>query len=157
VRTEVQKRVGSYHFELPHAGDVEMWLRLAAHGSVGYIKTPQAVRRRHQTNMCLEYIASGGLGDLEQREAAFHLFFSHYHGQIPRRLRRRAAYQLSCDAIDNASAAWEEGRMNDFQQLIDFALRNCSQSTRSLPWARLLLKRSLGVPMYGRLRSLLGR
>ena len=154
VRTEVQKRVGSYYFELPHAGDVEMWLRLATHGSVGYIKTPQAVRRRHPTNMCLAYT---GLGDFEQRAAALHLFFSRYRDQIPRRLRRRATYQLSCDAIDNASAAWEEGRMKDFQQLIDFALRNCPEATRSLHWAKLSLKRSLGVPIYGRLRSVLGR
>jgi glycosyltransferase involved in cell wall biosynthesis len=157
VRTKVQKLVGGYCFELPHAGDVEMWLRLAAHGPVGYIKTPQAVRRRHPTNMCLAYSTNGGLGDCEQRETALHLFFSRYGDHIPRRLRRRAAYQLSCDAIDNASAAWEEGRMKDFQQLIDFALRNCPEATRSLHWAKLSLKRSLGVPIYGRLRSLLGR
>jgi glycosyltransferase involved in cell wall biosynthesis len=32
VRTSVQKRVGGYRPELPHAGDLEMWLRFAAVG-----------------------------------------------------------------------------------------------------------------------------
>lgn len=38
VRTELQKRVGGYRHELPHAGDLEMWLRLAAHASVGVLE-----------------------------------------------------------------------------------------------------------------------
>ena len=37
VRTALQKRVGGYRHELPHSGDMEMWLRLAAYGSVGVI------------------------------------------------------------------------------------------------------------------------
>jgi glycosyltransferase involved in cell wall biosynthesis len=31
VRTELQKRLGGYRHELPHTGDMEMWLRFAAH------------------------------------------------------------------------------------------------------------------------------
>ena len=34
VRTSAQHRVGGYRPELPHSGDLEMWLRLAAVGSV---------------------------------------------------------------------------------------------------------------------------
>ena len=31
VRTSVQKQVGGYDPRLPHTGDLEMWMRLAAH------------------------------------------------------------------------------------------------------------------------------
>jgi glycosyltransferase involved in cell wall biosynthesis len=43
VRTELQKQLGGYREELPHAGDVEMWLRFAAHASVGFIFALQGV------------------------------------------------------------------------------------------------------------------
>jgi len=36
VRTSVQKVVGGWRRELPHAGDPEMWLRFAAHGPRGF-------------------------------------------------------------------------------------------------------------------------
>ena len=34
-RTDVQKAIGGYRPELPHAGDLEMWLRFGAHGGSG--------------------------------------------------------------------------------------------------------------------------
>ena len=41
IRTALQKRLGGYRPELPHAGDMEMWLRLAVHGSVGRFEAPR--------------------------------------------------------------------------------------------------------------------
>ena len=55
VRTALQKRVGGYCIELPHAGDMEMWLRLAANASVGILEALQAVYRRHAVNMSHAY------------------------------------------------------------------------------------------------------
>ena len=43
VRTELQKRLGGYRRELPHAGDMEMWLRFAAHASVGFVSSFQGI------------------------------------------------------------------------------------------------------------------
>jgi hypothetical protein len=37
VPATTQKHLGGYRPELPHAGDMEMWLRFAAHGGVGRI------------------------------------------------------------------------------------------------------------------------
>ena len=51
VRTVIQKRLGGYRPELPHAGDMEMWFRLASEGSVGVLGACQAVYRRHGSNM----------------------------------------------------------------------------------------------------------
>ena len=55
VRTSVQKRLGGYLPELPHAGDLEMWVRFALYSKVAQVKTMQAVYRRHGSNMSLGY------------------------------------------------------------------------------------------------------
>ncbi len=55
VRTALQRRVGGYRIELPHAGDMEMWLRLAANASVGILDAFQAVYRLHADNMSHAY------------------------------------------------------------------------------------------------------
>ena len=52
VRTSLQKRVGGYDVRLPHLGDTEMWMRLAANADVGYLRgVDQAYYRRHEQNM----------------------------------------------------------------------------------------------------------
>jgi hypothetical protein len=55
VRTELQKRIGGYREELPHTGDMEMWLPFGAHASVGFIFAYQGVYRRHRANMSTAY------------------------------------------------------------------------------------------------------
>ncbi len=55
TRTRWQKRLGGYLPHLPHAGDLEMWLRFAAHGPVGCIPQFQVAVRRHASNMSRQY------------------------------------------------------------------------------------------------------
>ena len=47
IRTSLQHRIGGYRPELSHAGDMEMWLRCGAHGSIGIIEAYQAYYRVH--------------------------------------------------------------------------------------------------------------
>ena len=70
VRTTLQKRVGGYDPQLPHTGDLEMWLRLAANSDVGFLRgVDQAYYRvRHGQNMRTSYDA---LMDLRQLRLAF--------------------------------------------------------------------------------------
>jgi GT2 family glycosyltransferase len=158
VRTEFQKMVGGYREDLPHCADMELWLRLAAHGAVGYIKTPQAVYRRHGDNMSLPYM-DRWLPDLKQRDAALNCFFSAYGHMIPNavQLRQRATYQLSCAAVAYASDAFEDGELNASRELVTFVQRACPDATRSLQWAKFALKRTVGVRMFRTLRSLIRR
>lgn len=51
VRTRVHHDVGGYQPELPYTGDLELWLRLATRGDVGYLNADQAVYRVHKANM----------------------------------------------------------------------------------------------------------
>src|SRR5258708_30639237 len=65
VRTELQKRVGGYRRELPHSGDMEMWLRLAPHASVGVLGGCQAVYPRHAGHTLLADSAQGVPADVQ--------------------------------------------------------------------------------------------
>ena len=74
VRTELQKRAGGYRPQLPHTGDMEMWLRLAAHASVGVVRACQAVWRCHSDNMSLAYYRRHHLLDLQEKKVALDWF-----------------------------------------------------------------------------------
>jgi hypothetical protein len=144
VRAQLQKRVGGYRAELPHSGDMEMWLRLAAHASVGIVGAFQAVYRRHRCNMSLAYYRTeGSLPDLQARKAALDFFFQTCGSVAPdtEQLRRRLFWALSCEAIGLASTALNEGKTEVSERLTGFALQLCPDIKKSFPWAKLACKR----------------
>lgn len=157
VRTQLQKRLGGYRSELPHSGDMEMWLRFAAYGSVGILNAYQAVYRRHDANMTLAYTADSWLGDLQQRKAAFDCFFQTCSGVLPsaQRLRGKLYLLLARDALSFASAAFNENKMEASRQISEFALGLCPKVKGSLPWIKLACKRSMGLRAWRALRPLL--
>jgi hypothetical protein len=165
VRTELQKRLGGYRHELPHAGDVEMWLRFAAHASVGFISAYQGVYRRHGANMStayyfpadngrLIYTKNGRLAELQQRKSVLDCFSEHCKGVLPRseHLCRRLYRQLSEIAVGHASAAFNDGEMEESRQLSDFALAVCPEIKSSSAWVKLTCKRWMGARTWRALR-----
>jgi glycosyltransferase involved in cell wall biosynthesis len=81
VRTSLQHRLGGYRADLPHSGDLEMWLRLAAHGDVAFLgNVDQAYYRIHAESMARTRFATP-LADLRQRKAAFSALFEE-HGRF---------------------------------------------------------------------------
>jgi Glycosyl transferase family 2 len=155
VRTELQKQVGGYRPELPHSGDMEMWLRLAAHSRVGILDAHQAVYRRHGANMSLKATASSMLPDLEQRRAALDAFLGSCSDALPDapELRRRLFRSLGRDAIRFASIAFNEGDTEACSRISDFAVAVSPPIRRSLPWLRLACKRRLGFGAWRALQS----
>ncbi|HTT17827.1 MAG TPA: glycosyltransferase [Candidatus Sulfotelmatobacter sp.] len=156
VRAQLQKRVGGYRKELPHAGDMELWLRLAAHSSVGFIKPPLAVYRRHSHNMSLSYGGQKLLADLEQRRAALDCFLESCGNLLKgsKRLHRTSLRRLSIDALSCASAAFNRGELSLVQQLAEFARETSPRSMNSWVSAKLRLKRRFGLRAWQILRSL---
>ena len=164
VRTELQKRLGGYRHELPHAGDLEMWLRFAAHASVGFISAYQGVYRRHGANMSTAYYApsdgrliytkNGRLADLQQRKSVLDCFSEHCKGVLPRceHLPRRLYRQLSEVAVGHASAAFNDGQMEESRELSDFALAVCPEIKSSSAWLKLTCKRWMGARTWRALR-----
>jgi glycosyltransferase involved in cell wall biosynthesis len=144
TRGPLQRQLGGYRDELPHSGDLEMWLRFAVHGAVGYIDAPQALYRQHDVNMHIPYEAS--IRYLEQRRAAFDLLFANYGGAIPnggalydgvRRLIATETFWHACHAFDRGDVAL-------CRHALAFAV-DSHRSIRSLPsWKRLAVKRLVG-------------
>jgi hypothetical protein len=165
VRTKLQKRLGGYRHELPHAGDMEMWLRFAAHAPVGVIDAYQGVYRRHNANMStayyyyttdghLVYTSNGRLADLQQRSSALACFFQACADILPdyEHLHRKLHWQLSKTALEHASAAFNEGDLEASEGLSEFALAVCAHTKRSLGWMKLTCKRCMGPSIWRALR-----
>ncbi len=159
VRTKLQHKVGGYRPELPHAGDMEMWLRLAAHASVGFIASDQAVYRRHSTNMSLSYDLKHSLPDLEQRRAVFEFFFQHCGHLLPdaQRLHARLLFLLACDAVTKSSSAFNDGYIVVSAQIANLAVDISPEIRKSALWRRLALKRWMGVKAWRALQMLTPR
>jgi glycosyltransferase involved in cell wall biosynthesis len=123
VRTDVQKAIGGYRPSLPHSGDLEMWLRFAANGSVARINAVQAIYRKHSTAMSNAYFAEM-LSDYRQCQLAFDSFFNEYDGRLDnsRGLRVVARRALAERIFRNGITLLRRGRLNDGLRLIRAAM-----------------------------------
>jgi glycosyltransferase involved in cell wall biosynthesis len=150
VRTALQKRVGGYRTELPHAGDLEMWLRLAAHSSVGILDANQAVYRKHGTNMSEAYFGQDWLPDVKQRRLVIDCFVEtcgHLLSDIDQ-IRHRMMRELSHNAIGIASATFNDGEIEASRRLEVFALSLSTGVMMSPAWLKLACKRSVGLARW---------
>lgn len=154
VRTSVQRAVGGYRPELPHSGDMEMWLRVAARHAIGVVDADQAYYRIHSSNMHRQY-AAAVLGDLEQYRRTFADYFEREGRALPRaeRLLACALRSLGRRALWKASAFLDRGDAPGCAQLLEFAER-ISPPVRWEPlWFRVRLKRAAG-PLWSIARAL---
>ena len=107
VRTSLQKRVGGYDPALPHAADMEMYMRLAVHADVGFLRgVDQAYYRVHQENMSNSVSA---LMDLRQRRSVVEVVLDRYGDRLAdcEHLSDIVHRQLSREAL------WAAGRVYD--------------------------------------------
>lgn len=93
VRTVVQKAAGHYRPSLSHTDDLEMWLRIALHGSVATTRRIQAYARSHPHNQSAT--VDGILHWNREFEAGFRSFFEHEGADMPDR-RRLFALARNC-------------------------------------------------------------
>ncbi|MEV6332739.1 glycosyltransferase [Streptomyces sp. NPDC051909] len=149
VRTSLQRKVGGYDPELPHAGDIEMWMRLASHADVGYVRgADQAFYRVHGSNMSTTDFG-GQLDDIRQRRAAFTAVLDKCADQLPqaRRLAGLVDTRLARQALRRAYRAYDRGRTDvvPVEELVAFA-RECRPDAETLPeWRALRLRRRIGA------------
>jgi glycosyltransferase involved in cell wall biosynthesis len=149
VRTDLQRKVGGYDPGLPHAGDIEMWMRLAAHADVGYVRgADQAYYRVHGSNMSVTDFG-GQLDDLRQRRAAYESVLDKCGDRLPdaERLSATVHTKLARAALRRACRAYDRGRTGavPVDELVGFAAE-CLPSWRELPEYRgLRLRRRIGA------------
>jgi hypothetical protein len=151
MRADLLRRLGGYNSNLPHSGDLELWLRAAAVADVGYVAGPsQALYRQHGANMHHTVFGvtdfHGQLVDLEHRWRAFS---SVVHGvgianasRLDSHVRARLAEEAlwrACHAFERGLAEFPVAAFEDFASSLD------PRSSDS-QWARRLRRRkALGM------------
>lgn len=125
VRTSLQHELGGYRPELPHSGDLEMWMRLATRADVGIIQDADQAYYRVSDLGMQRTMFDSPVERQRQRRAAFEWLFQEYGDTIPdaARLRRLADNGLARDALRWASTAFDRGRVDPevVDELVAFA------------------------------------
>jgi glycosyltransferase involved in cell wall biosynthesis len=149
VRTKLQQQVGGYDPGLPHTGDIEMWMRFAAHADVGYVRgADQAYYRVHGNNMhAVDF--SGQLAGLSQLKAAYEAVLERCGDLLPERDRLDEVIhrKLARQALRRAARAYDRGRTGTVpvDELVAFAAQ-CWPAYQRLPEYRgLRLRQRVGA------------
>lgn len=153
VRTRLQHQLGGYRADLPHAGDMEMWLRFALHAPVGFIDCAQGVWRKHERNMSDHYYADM-MRDLRQRETMLEAVFSHPAATPVADLRAELALGIAKSAVRAASQPFGLGDVAGARQMMAFAARLSPQVRRTRLWKVQSAKLALGSRAWRLLRPM---
>jgi glycosyltransferase involved in cell wall biosynthesis len=152
VRTRLQQQIGGYRADLPHTGDMEMWMRFAVHGDVGVLKAVQGFYRWHQGNMSTKYYASV-LSDQKERLRACSELIERWGAGFPESARwvESSARTIANEAFWLANRAFDAGDDSTCIACLAFAEATYPGLRASRDWKRFAVKRRLGGPLWRRL------
>jgi glycosyltransferase involved in cell wall biosynthesis len=156
MRTSVLREVGGFDLRLPHTGDIELWMRLAAHADVGYVRgTDQAYYRVHGKNMSN---SRDTLTNLQQRRMAYEVFLEHCGDLLPApdRLSSMVHRRLAAEALVTAGRAYDRRRTDrvPVSELVGFA-QECWPSAAGLgAYRSLRLRQAIGPALMPFLQPL---
>lgn len=110
VRTRLQHEVGGYREDSPYAGDLEMWLRLAAYADVAEVDAHQAIYRQHGSNMSVEW-TTALKGTFEHSRRAYESVLDEHAAAIPdaRALRHVVRREVARRALRMATNRYCRG------------------------------------------------
>jgi glycosyltransferase involved in cell wall biosynthesis len=153
VRTELQRSVGPYATELPHTGDMEMWMRFAVKGDVAVTRFVQAYKRLHPRNMSKGYFA---LHDLRERFKAIECLRARDSDTYTRYGLSQAYVRQSMaeEALWVAYNFFEVGEPAAVRDCLQFATTLWPSIAMSRSWHKMQLKLRLGPGLCEKLRSL---
>lgn len=158
VRTTVQRRLGGYRQDLPHSGDVEMWMRFGLAGDVGVVRAIQGYYRWHGGNMGQKYYVQK-IGDQEEFAEACRVALASSKERHAKADEwwDSISKKLGEEAFWSASKAFDSESVDECRAWSRFAVRVCPKMRYSVMWRRLTLKRLMGVSVWRTLRPLLER
>ena len=156
VSTDLQHAVGGYLHELPHAGDLEMWFRFAAHADVGFLDVDQGLYRRHASNMSLGY---RDLADYNQRLLVFESICQRYGSRIPNQaaLLQRAKRTMAAEIFWAASRSFERGDDLDIDGHLKLSATLDPEICLLPAWRHFHIKRLIGRRLAWSAAALLSR
>jgi glycosyltransferase involved in cell wall biosynthesis len=144
VRTSVMRQVGGWEARLKLAGDMKMWLSIAALADIGHIDGPDQVFHREHPDSVSATQGEDPYTDLQERRSAFELFFADMSSHLtsPGPLYQQAMAALADEALLNACRAYDRNRLaeTNVQAYLDFATDVCS-AVHDLPHWQPLQRR----------------
>ncbi len=155
LRGSIQRAIGGYRSDLPHTGDLEMWLRVAAVSNVAYVAgPPQAFYRVHKDSMMRSRYSSK-VFDFFQRKAAFDTFFVD-HTSMETSAWRDSVYRiLAKEALWDVCRAFDHDEVDPQRErdLVDFAMETYPQATSLPEYSALQRRRFLGANLCHRTQA----
>jgi hypothetical protein len=147
----VVQNAGGFREDLPHTADLELWMRLALHADVGYIKGPyQAYYRDHLAGMHRRMFNTR-IANLAQVKKAFEAVFQACPDQIVNRqhLEKIQRRTLARRALAEAFRAIDRGRLHwpEAVQLEDLALDAYGDANELAEWRVLQWRKAIGSRM----------
>ncbi len=147
VRGTVHRAVGGYRRELPHSGDLEIWLRIAAVSDIAFLHHTQAYYRVHPSSMQRTKYKSSFV-DLVHRKAAFDSFIQH-HSSISflASLQHSVNRALASEALWDACRAFDRDRLDtvNIEELLQFAISTYKESESLPEFSALRRRQRLGA------------
>lgn len=146
LRRTVMEQLSGYRADMPHAADMDLWLRAAAITGVGRVNGPvQAYYRVHGQNMHLTDF-NATLDDIRARREVFDELFAVSLPTLkrPRRYQHAARKALATEAVLAAIhlSDSEDALPGHSSALADFAAQTDSTITASPLWASYLRRSS---------------
>ena len=157
VRTTLQHRIGGYRPSLPHAGDMEMWMRCAAQGPIGVLRSVQALYRWHGANMSRAYLGRMLSERSQQLLAANSVLADHPAYPQAATWLENQRRRLSHEALWWASGAIESGDPATVRECLEFARKHHPDLRGSRVYWRFLMKRLLGRHALAGMRAAVNR
>jgi glycosyltransferase involved in cell wall biosynthesis len=143
VRSTLHKAIGGYLPELPHSGDTEIWLRMAAAAKVAELQADQSFRRLHARSMSLTY---SPLARLREQRRAFEIHFAGVRAERPEAAQAApiVAKTIAESALWSAVRAFDAEHDDDCDAFLAFASETDAAITAHPGWRRLRWKRRAG-------------
>jgi glycosyltransferase involved in cell wall biosynthesis len=157
MRTSVQHRIGGYNPRFKHTSDLDMWMRTAAVGSIGFVDAAQGFYRWHEANMSAGYYHQPADDRLQVIETCTDFMETHRH-DIPQfeSWFEKMRVRMGDDLLLYATKAFERDGDQTWRYSLEVAQRLWPHYWRSPTWWKFVVKRVLGRKSTRLLRGFLG-
>lgn len=160
LRTDVQRLAGGYDPVLTHAGDFDMWLRVALVADIGYIGGPPQGRYRVHGSSMSDGVYREKLGDVRQRKLVFDSLFSNHAAELAQiDIVAQPTYaRIAGQPLWWACRAYEKGDPDPavIDEWVAFAHEAFPQASTLRPYRALRRRQRLGAAFCHRTQAFVG-
>jgi hypothetical protein len=153
LRSSVLREIGGFSPDLPHTGDLEIWMRAAAIADIGYVGADQAWYREHTNNMHSTVFQASELTgmavDLRERARTFELVSHRLAPQFPQSddwlMDARRAIAIEALTLSLRPYYWGIADGWPVDDLMELAAEVYPNAHRLPQWKAVSLHRRLGT------------